>query len=182
VSEPPADQSSDPGAVPSNEPVGPLGPAIPTVEPVDPIEPYRRWATGLFAILVVIGIVGTVVVLGAIPDLGVFWVLLASVVLLIAILLAVILGLRRRDAWAVHAIAPICYVIIAAAAIRAGVALSQGNITIPLEGIGALMVLSRNHRSELLPAITEPGRRRVWLAVAGIVVAQLLPVVTGPIA
>jgi len=61
------------------------------------------------------------------------------------------------------------------------VALSQGNITIPLEGIGALMVLTRNHRSELLPAITEQGRRRVWLAVAGIAVAQLLPFASGPL-
>ena len=65
--------------------------------------------------------------------------------------------------------------IIAAAAIRVVVALSQGSITIPLEGIGALMVLTRNHRSELLPTITDQGRWRVLLAVAAIVVAQILP-------
>ena len=182
MSEPPAGQSSDLGAAPLGEPGQTPAPDVGSVEPADPLEPYRRWATTLFAILVVVGVVGTVVVLGAIPGLVVFWALLASVVLLIAILLAVIVALRRRDAWAVHAIAPICYVIIVAAVLRVLVALSQGDITIPLEGIGALMVLTRNHRSESMPAITEQGKRRVWLAVAGVVVAQLLPVATGPIA
>ena len=150
------------------------------VAPIDAVEPYRRWATALFTILAVVGIVSTVVVLGAIPGVATLWVLIGSVVLLIATLLIVILALRRREPWAVHAIAPICYVIIAAAMLRVVVAANQGNVTIPLEGIGALMVLTRNHRSDLLPAIDEGARRQVWLAVAAIVVAQILPYVLGP--
>ena len=182
MSEAPAGQSSDPGAVPLGGPAPASATGVVPVEPVDPMEPYRRWAVNLFAVLVVVGVVGMVVVLGAIPGVVVFWVLLASVVLMITILLVVIFALRRRDGWAVHAIAPICYVIIAAAGIRFVVALSQGNFTIPLEGIGALLVLTREHRAQLLPGITEPGRRRVWLVVAGVVMAQLLPVATGAIA
>jgi hypothetical protein len=180
VSEPLAGQPSDVPAVPLDEPTPAPAPA-PELPPTDPLEPYRRWATTLFTILVLVGIVGTVAVLGAMPSQVVFWVLVASVVLFIATLLVVIAALHRRESWAVHAIAPICYVIVATAVLRVVVALSDGMITIPLEGIGALMVLTRDHRAELLPPLADQGRWRVLLAVGAIAVVQVLPQVTGPI-
>lgn len=154
----------------------------PQLPPADPLAPYRRRATTLFTILVLVGIVGTVAVLGAMPSHGVFWVVIASIILFIATLLVVIAALCRRESWAVHAIAPICYVIVAAAVIRVVVALSQDTITIPLEGIGALMVLTRDHRAEHLPLLTDQGRWRVLLAVVAIAVAQVLRSASGPIA
>jgi hypothetical protein len=54
-------------------------------------------------------------------------------------------------------------------------ALSQNNVSIPLEAIGALMVLSREHGRENLPELIEPDRRNVTLAVAALVAAALLP-------
>jgi hypothetical protein len=177
VSESLAGTPPDAGTVAQKEPPAPP----PEVTPADPLEPYRRWATTLFTILVLVGIVGTVAVLGAMPSQAVFWVLVASVVLFIATLLVVMAALRRPEPWAVHAIAPICVVIVAAAVSRVAVALSQGTITIPLEGIGALMVLTRDHRAEHLPPLADQGRWRVLLAVAAIAVAQL-PSATGPIA
>ena len=68
--------------MPLGGPAPASAPEVASVHPVDPIEPYRRWAATLFAVLVVVGVVGTVVVLGAIPGLVVVWVLLASVALL----------------------------------------------------------------------------------------------------
>jgi len=163
--------------------VAPGGPAPPSeVTPADPLEPYRRWATTLFTILVLVGVVGTVAALGAMPGQLMFWVVLASVGLLIATLLVIVSALRRREAWAVHAIAPICYVIVAAAVIRVIVAVSQGTITIPLEAIGALMVLTRDHRSEHLRVLVDQGSWRVLMAAGAIAVAQVLPAATGPIA
>jgi len=184
VSEPLAGTLSDADAVPGAEPAPGIVPGAeppPGVAQADPLEPYRRWAMVLFAIMALVGIFGTVVVLAAMPNRAVFYVLVGSVVLFVATLLAVVAGLRGRAPWSVHAIAPICYVIIAAAVIRVIVALSQGNFTIPLEGIGALMVLTRDHRSAHLPAMTDQDRWRVWLAVAVVVFAQVLPYATGVI-
>jgi hypothetical protein len=45
-----------------------------------------------------------------------------------------------------------------------------------------LLVLTRDHRAQLLPPLADPGRWRVLLTVAAIAVAQVLPAATGPIA
>lgn len=188
MSEPLPGTPPDTGAAPPDGPPPALAPEpspsaqAPEPPPSDPLEPYRRWATTLFAILVAVGVVGTMVVLAAMPSQAVSWVLVASVAVFIVTLLVVMAALRRRESWAVHAIAPICYVIVVAAVLRVVVALSQGTITIPLEGIGALMVLTRDHRAEHLLALADQGRWRVLLVVGATAVAQLLPAGTGPIA
>jgi hypothetical protein len=153
----------------------------PDVTPLDPAGPYRRWAAILFTVLVLVVIVG-LVALSATPGPAVIWVALASVIPFMATLVVVVAALRRQDAWAVHAIAPICYLIVAAAAIRLLVALSESTITLPLDGIGALMVLTREPGPERLPAIADQGRWRVWLAVGAVLVAQVVPFAQGPIA
>lgn len=177
MTEPFAGAQSDLDAVSLGEPA-----PAPEVTSLDPVEPYRRWANVLFMILALIGILGAVVALNASPEPVVFWQLLVSIVLFVMTLLVVVAAIRDPASWAVHAIAPICYVIIAGAVIRAVVALSQNTITVPLEGIGALMVLTRDHRPERLPPLTQEGRRRVWMAVGAILLAQVLPYVSGSIA
>jgi lysylphosphatidylglycerol synthetase-like protein (DUF2156 family) len=105
-----AETRSDVGAVSPSEPA-----PTPDVTPLDQAGPYRRWAAILFTVLVLVGIVG-LVALSATPGPAVVWVALASVIPFVATLVVVVAALRRQDAWAVHAIAPICYLIVAAAA------------------------------------------------------------------
>lgn len=175
MTEPPTGQASSVDGVA-------LGASEPETDRADLLEPYRRWATVCFSILAAVGILGSVVVLGAIPVPPVVVLLLAAVVIGVGALLVVVAALRRPASWAVHAIAPICYVIVVAGLIRVMAALSQNTFTLPLEVIGALLVLTRDHRADHLPSIDEGGRRRVWWAVGAVVVAQVLPHAAGPIA
>lgn len=147
----------------------------PDASTADPLEPYRRWASALFTILAIVGVVGGIVVLAATPIPAQVTVLLASILPGVLALLAVVNALWRRDAWAVHAIAPLCYVIIVAGVIRGLAALSQGAIPVPLEVIGAAMVLTRDHDAALLPVLDGAHRRRAGVAVAAVIVASLLP-------
>ena len=55
------------------------------------------------------------------------------------------------------------------------IAFGGGEISIPLEAIGAAMVLTRDHRLEILPALDEGGRRTMWIVVAVLTVLQVLP-------
>ena len=151
-----------------------MTPSEPDASSADPLEPHRRWASTLFTILAIVGIVGGIV-LAATPNPAQIQLLLASILLAALALLAVVNALWREDEWAVHAIAPLCYVIIAAGVIRALAALSQGTIPVPLEVIGAAMVLSREHRATLLPLLDVARRRRARVAVAAVIVANLLP-------
>jgi hypothetical protein len=148
----------------------------------DPLEPYRRWATVLFWILIVVSIVaGGAALIAFSVTATMAVVLLLAVGLGLGSLLVETLALGRREAWAVHAIRPICFVIIAAGVLRVAVALSQSNITIPLEVIGALMVLSREHRPQFLPPIPDADRQKLNLVVGAQVVSQVLPYLAGPV-
>jgi hypothetical protein len=150
--------------------------------PADALEPYRRWAIVLFTLLVLVTVVGLVGSLSAAPSPPGYWVLAASVGLIIATYLAVVDALRRGVPWAVHAIAPICYVLVVAALIRVITALGQNAITVPLDGIGALMVLTRDHRAAILPPVDRGGSWRMSIAVGLVALAQVLPYASGYIA
>lgn len=113
----------------------------------DVLEPYRRWAGVLFAILTVVAIVAIAAVITRSSGKAAV-ILLASAFLMVTTLLAVVVDLDRGRWWAVRAIAPLCYVILVVGVLRALIALSQNNVSIPLEAIGALMVLSREHGRE----------------------------------
>ena len=140
----------------------------------DVLEPYRRWAGVLFAVVTVVVIAASAAVIMRASGQAAA-VLLASAFLTVTTLLAVIVDLDRGKWWAVQAIAPVCYVFIVVGVLRTLIALTQNNVTIPIEAIGALMVLSREHGREHLPELIEPNRRNVTLAVAAIVAAALLP-------
>jgi lysylphosphatidylglycerol synthetase-like protein (DUF2156 family) len=140
----------------------------------DALEPYRRWAGVLFAILTLMAIVASAAVITRSSGQAAV-IILASTLLTVTALLAVVVDLDRGRWWAVQAIAPLCYVFVVVGVLRALIALSQNNVSIPLEAIGALMVLSREHGRENLPELIEPDRRNVTLAVAAMVAVALLP-------
>jgi hypothetical protein len=153
----------------------------------DPIEPYARWARVLFAIMAIVTVIGLVLaVVGAgmareiVPTVGPldFFLLAFGSVLGLVVLLLLLRGIATRDAWALHAIAPVCYLLLVLGLIRVIVALTQSQILFPLEAIGAALVLTRPHGSALLPAATDDDRRRVWLVVAAFVVTYALPIVS----
>ena len=149
----------------------------------DPLRAYRSWATVLCTLLVIVGVVGVVAVVAAAPD-GDPWLLvlaLGTAVLGIGVFGVEALGLDARAAWAVHAVRPLCVVLIVGGVIRALAALSATNVTIPLEAIGALFVLSRDHGPALLPPLDQAGRRRMALVVGLAVAVQLLPAVAEPL-
>jgi len=150
--------------------------------PADPPDPYLRWATALFWVLAIFSLVVGLFVLGA-PSIGpaAFAVVLLSLVLDIAVLLTLVAALGRRDTWAVHAIQPICQVLLTAGLIRLVVGLTQSSITVPLDAIGAAMVLSRPHGPGYRAAVSRPDRRRINLAVGALVAAQLLPFLAEPL-
>lgn len=150
-----------------------------TDAPADPLARYRSWASVLFAILGAVALIGGAVVISSTSGpYGV--VLLATVGLGAAIFIGLSLLIGRGTAWAIHAIVPVCVLLIVTGLIRTAIALATGTITIPLELIAAVAVISRDHRPEVMPALDERGRRRMWLAVGGLIVSQLLPYVAEP--
>ena len=150
-----------------------------TVATADPLAQYRSWASVLFAILGAIALIGGAIVITATPA-PYSAVLLLTVGVGAVIFIGLALAIVRGDAWAVHAIAPVCVLLIVTGLIRTAIALGSGAFTIPLELIAAVAVITRDHRREMMPAIGDPGRRRMWLAVGGLVVSQLLPFVAEP--
>jgi len=156
-------------------------PIVATPVLADPLVQYRRWATVLFWILIAVGLLAGVIALAAmVANATVVVALLLAVALGVGSLLYEVLALGRREAWAVHAIRPLCFVIVAAGLFRVVVALAQSNITIPLEVIGALMVLTREHGPQYLPALPDADRQRINLVVGIQIVSQVLPYVVAP--
>ncbi len=150
-----------------------IAPALP-----DPLAQYCRWAVVLFTILALVGIVASVIVLGNVrvaPP--VFAVLVAGVVVSVATFLLLAMGIADRRAWAVHAIAPVCYVVVLFGAIRAAVSLAQGEIQIPLEAFAALLVLSRPHVQAFLPLLSGRDRRIIIGIVIALVLSTVVPAV-----
>ena len=149
----------------------------------DPLQPYRGWASVLCLLLVLVGLLGLGLILasGLNADARIIVTAGAFALLGIGVFAAEGLGLQSIAPWAVHAVRPLCIVLILGGAIRVVVALSAGSLTIPLEAVGALLVLTRDHRPELLPALDQAGRRTMAIVVALAVVVQLGPAVMDPI-
>jgi hypothetical protein len=150
-----------------------------TEAPAEPLAQYRSWASVLFAILGAVALIGGAVVISSTAELyGI--VLLATVGLGALIYVALALLIGRGEPWAIHAIVPVCVLLIVTGLVRSAIAIGSGTITIPLELIAAVAVITRDHRPEIMPAVSEPGRRRMWLAVGGLVVSTLFPYVAEP--
>jgi hypothetical protein len=153
--------------------------ATTTAAPADPLAQYRSWASILFAILGAVALIGGAVVISSTAG-AYSAVLLATVGLGAVIYIVLALFIGRGDPWAIHAIVPVCVLLIVTGLVRTAIALGSGTITVPLELITAVAVITRDHRPEIMPPITGSGRRRMWLAVGGLVVSTLLPYVAEP--
>jgi hypothetical protein len=147
--------------------------AVPVGVPVEIIDPdagYRRWASILFAVLLAVDVIaGFLVLASGVTTDAVVLPLLVQVVAVAALFVVLLVGLRDRRPWAIAAIAPICLILLVFGVIRVVLALDAGEITIPLEAVGAAMVLSRRPTDRLGSALSP---RDSWIMVA-IVTAAL---------
>ncbi len=147
------------------------------------LDRYRRWARFLFVLLAVVAGVGFVLLLATAPiepdRLVASWplvVLLAiNIVATLVVLVQLILGLRDGAPWALHAVAPVCYVLVAFGVVRLLLTLAGGGLLIPLEAIAALLVLTRPHGPGLLPVASDGDRRRAWVVTAVLVLTYFVP-------
>jgi hypothetical protein len=162
-------------------------PVSETPRPTKPgaLDQYRRWARFLFGLLAIVTGLGLVLIVAGgtlLPDrILAAWPLVAitgiNVAATLVVLLALIRGLGLGAAWALHAVAPVCYVLIAFGLIRALLAFAGGELLFPLEAIGGLLVLSRPHGPELLPPASDDDRRRVTLVTGLLVFTFFAPLI-----
>ena len=150
------------------------------------LDQYRRWARFLFGILAILAAIGLVLVpatTGGVDPARVaaVWplvvILTANVAATLIVLLSLIRGLTRRSSWAIHAIQPVCIVLIVIGGMRALIALAQGQVLLPLETVGGLLVLTRPHPADLMPPATADDRRRMAVAAAAIFASYFVPLV-----
>jgi hypothetical protein len=146
-----------------------------TAAPDDPTGPYRRWATVLFVVLAIVGLLGVGVELAAQTGDPYRPLLIASSAVTIVLLLAIAADLGHAGAWAVHVIKPLCLLLIATGVLRIFVDIGHGTITIPLEAIGALLVLTREPAAGTMPPLGVADRRRMRGVLVVLVVAALVP-------
>jgi len=149
------------------------------------LDPFRRWARFLFAILALVAAVGLVFVpltVGVDPArLAAVWpivvILAVNLAATLIVLASLFRGLGRWSAWALHAVVPVCGVLIAIGIARAVIALTQGQITPPLEALAAVLVLTRPHGPDILPPATADDRRRATLATGALFASYFVPLV-----
>jgi hypothetical protein len=149
------------------------------------LDQYRRWARFLFGLLAIVTGIGLVLTAVAGPlltdRLATAWPLVALIAInvgaTLVVLLLLIRGLGLGTTWVLHAVAPVCYVLIAFGTLRSLLALANGQFLIPLEAIGALLVLTRPHGPQLLPVATDDDRRRVMSVTAVLVVTYFVPLI-----
>ena len=165
---------------------GPATPAPSTQEDLAGLDQYRRWARFLFGILAILAAIGLVLVpttTGGVDParLAAVWplvvILTANVAATLIVLVSLIRGLTNWSSWAIHAIQPVSIVLIVIGGMRAVIALTQGQVLLPLESIGGLLVLTRPHPADLLPPATADDRRRVAIATAAMFASYFVPLV-----
>jgi lysylphosphatidylglycerol synthetase-like protein (DUF2156 family) len=149
------------------------------------LDQYRRWARFLFAMLALVAAVGAVMVpFGVGLDsarLAAVWplvaILAANLLATLVVLVSLFRGLGRWSAWALHAVAPVCWVLIVIGVARAVITLTQNQVLPPLEAIGALLVLTRPHGPDIVPPATTDDRRRVTLATGALFASYFVPLI-----
>jgi hypothetical protein len=149
------------------------------------LDQFRRWARFLFAILALVAAVGVLLVpvgVGLDPAriLAVWPLILILAVNLAATLIVFVSlfrGLGRGSAWALHAVVPACGVLIAIGVVRTLIAVTQNQVLIPLEALGALLVLTRPHGPDIMPLPTNENRRRATIATGALFASYFVPLV-----
>jgi hypothetical protein len=165
---------------------GPATPTTSTKEELAALDQYRRWARFLFGILAILAAIGLVLVpatTGGVDPARVaaVWplvvILTANVAATLVVLVSLIRGLTHWSSWAIHAVQPVCIVLIVIGGMRALIAVAQGEVLLPLESVGGLLVLTRSHPADLLPPATADDRRRVTIAAAAMFASYFVPLV-----
>lgn len=157
-----------------------------TTDDLRGLDQYRRWARFLFVILALVAAIGLVLApvrSGGIDPARVaaVWPLLlitlGDFAVSLIVLVSLIRGLTRWSAWAIHAIQPVCIVLIVIGGIRLLVGVTQGQLLVPLETLSGVLVLTRPHEADLLPPATPDDRRRVAIAAAAMFASYFVPLV-----
>jgi hypothetical protein len=149
------------------------------------LDQFRRWARFLFAILALVAAVGLVLVpigVGLDPArVLAVWplilILAANVAASLIVLISLFRGLGRASGWALHAVVPVCGVLIVIGVVRTLIALTQNQLLFPLEAIGALLVLTRPHGPDIMPLPTNEDRRRATIASGALLASYFVPLV-----
>jgi hypothetical protein len=156
----------------------PLMPESTAIEQeAEPLRAYQTWAARFLAILAAFATLGIVVVISAQAEALIKVTYLVIGLASLATLTALVVSLGRSQPWAMHAIAPACYLIIAFGVLRVTFALASGAITIPLEVIGGLLVLSRPHPTASMPDLGPSDRSKLSVVIGVMLVTLLLPYV-----
>ena len=149
------------------------------------LDLFRRWARFLFALLALVTAVGIVLVpigVGVDPArLAAAWPLILIIAVNVAATLIVLIGLVRGvsnwSPWALHAVVPVCGVLIAIGVARTLIAFAQGRPFVPLEALGAIIVLTRPHGPDIMPGATLSDRRRVTVVTGVLFASYFVPLV-----
>lgn len=149
------------------------------------LDQFRRWARFLFALLALVAAVGIILVpIGVGVDPARFaaaWPLILIIAVNVSatliVLISLIRGLSSWSPWALHAVVPVCLVLIAIGIARLLIALTQIQLTVPLEALGALLVLTRPHGPDIMPGATLSERRRVTVVTGVIFASYFVPLV-----
>lgn len=144
------------------------------------MERYRRRARTLFVVLSIVAmlVVAVAVGLGYIhipPEERA--VLFAGQALVLVAYVVLYRALGRGDGWADRATLWVCAILIASGAIRSLVDLGSARITIPLEAIGAALVIRARPASGIPVVVSAAARDRGLAAsvIAAVLLAQLVP-------
>jgi hypothetical protein len=149
------------------------------------LDQFRRWARFLFVLLALVAAVGIVLVPVGVGVDPARFVAAWPIVVIIAVnvaatliaLISLIRGLGGWSPWALHAVVPVCAVLIAIGIARLLIALTQVQLTVPLEALGALLVLTRPHGPDIMPGATLSDRRRVTVVTGVIFASYFVPLV-----
>jgi hypothetical protein len=162
--------------------------APPTPEPAaiargaESLRAYQIWAARLFALLAAFATLGIVLVIAAQAETLIKITYLVIGLASLVTLAVLVVALGRSEPWALHAVAPACYLIIVFGVLRVIVALGSGAITIPLEVIGGVLVLSRPHPPASMPVLVPSDRPKRNGVIGVMLVTLLLPYVITAIA
>ncbi len=142
----------------------------------EPWSRFDRWASNLFLVLALIGLVAALIVLGALASSDQpAWLVVASFAIgigEIALLYGMSVAIDRGRTWAREASIYLLYVMVLVDATKASLALLQGSLYIPLGAILAIAVLLQ--RPGPLPA-GSPRDRRIALVLGGLFLVLSLP-------
>ena len=126
----------------------------------------------LFGLLLVVAVVAGLTAVGAGDVPGAVRVMLAAwVVFLVGTTYTLLFGLDRGQAWSMSATIWVCVGLVVFGVVRFFSGLAESVVTIPLEAVGALIVLAARPPGETLPSLDTAGRRTRAFVVGAFVVS-----------